>query len=493
MRACFWTSLGAFIHSSHWQWHVARRLVAVLVVVLIGSLDPIGLQAVSDARSRDAMYRISAPFYPDTARDRIALVLIDSPTLKSGVMDWPPKFDQYELLLTAIAALEPKAVFLDLLFLDRRGSQWDIDHFADRIADLTETVPVFLPTAQEVTPADGACVPPHEEVLPELARVGSRVDGSGGAPFARFRGFGESYYPVYGHCGARVLPSAAAAMLLVGREGSSHAETAASMDEPMSIRWGDGASPFTLRHQVRDDHSAPCQAAPEGWLGRLRRMLDRLGEAVFAGWVGKDEDRPCLYHPHLSAVDLIGLYREASGEGEPPNSAALTLAELKGAYVLVSANVLAVGDKVQTPTHGQVPGVAAHAMALDNLLTLGADYVHAPPAFKELDANDLIQLAVVVFLFHVEYLVQTRWHAVRARLRPVMRWLLVGVAALAGALIIFGTSLTVFLWLRWEPSNWLGLLMAYFAFLGAMAWSHLESLTAPPPEPCAECAKRPTP
>src|SRR5690606_21529174 len=47
---------------------------------------------------------------------------------------------------------------------------------------------------------------------------------------------------------------------------------------------------------------------------------------------------------------------------------------LQDRLVLIGANITGVGDWVETPTHGKLPGVYLHAMALDNLIELGAGH-----------------------------------------------------------------------------------------------------------------------
>src|SRR5260221_4178181 len=47
---------------------------------------------------------------------------------------------------------------------------------------------------------------------------------------------------------------------------------------------------------------------------------------------------------------------------------------LAGKIVLVGGHFRASNDWVESPVHGQVPGVHYHAMALDNLIEHGAEY-----------------------------------------------------------------------------------------------------------------------
>ncbi len=73
---------------------------------------------------------------------------------------------------------------------------------------------------------------------------------------------------------------------------------------------------------------------------------------------------------------------------------------LRDRLVLVGANITSTGDLVESPVHGQLPGVYLHAMALDNLINAGMDYDHEPANFPGLPFNwlDLLELGLLALI-----------------------------------------------------------------------------------------------
>jgi hypothetical protein len=77
---------------------------------------------------------------------------------------------------------------------------------------------------------------------------------------------------------------------------------------------------------------------------------------------------PCPAVPVLRADQLL--------DGDEAALRAL----LRDKAVLLGASVSGVPDWQDSPVHGRVPGVVLHAMALDNLLALGAAYTRPMPS-----------------------------------------------------------------------------------------------------------------
>lgn len=53
---------------------------------------------------------------------------------------------------------------------------------------------------------------------------------------------------------------------------------------------------------------------------------------------------------------------------------------LRERIVFVGVNLPALNGRVISPVQGQLPGVYFHAVALDNLITYGANYPRQPSA-----------------------------------------------------------------------------------------------------------------
>jgi hypothetical protein len=161
--------------------------------------------------------------------------------------------------------------------------------------------------------------------------------------------------------------------------------------------------------------------------------------------------------------------------------------------VLLGASVSGIPDFVDSPVHGQVPGVILHAMALDNLLTLGSHYL----ADRQSEARLLASIGLIALLaYALPFMFWLLDHVRVCRAlaaTSLVLWivlaascLLLGEAKLALAALGFGICfdllsptvtavyftavmiaalVSTFLLNRgWPPGNWLGLLLLIMAF-----------------------------
>jgi hypothetical protein len=71
----------------------------------------------------------------------------------------------------------------------------------------------------------------------------------------------------------------------------------------------------------------------------------------------------CPYIPSFDVVEIL------SGDTDP--HAALMI---KDRIVFYGADIIGAADSVETPTHGRLPAVFVHAMALDNLMSMRGEY-----------------------------------------------------------------------------------------------------------------------
>jgi CHASE2 domain-containing sensor protein len=117
--------------------------------------------------------------------------------------------------------------------------------------------------------------------------------------------------------------------------------------------------------------------------------------------------------------------------------------------VLIGADILGSGDRIESPVHGQVPGVYLHAMALDNLLTFGG----RPPF---IDAEWVLPVQVLLILitailgrlaFEDRQEPGNRLQAARALTLRLIAWVVITLAILA---LMFGVPFGMPL----GPNNW---------------------------------------
>lgn len=464
-----------------------RSMPDLLVLIAIMLVDPFGFSNSTDERSKDVFYQVTSPFYPDKARDDIAVILIDDASIDSALFDWPPSFDQYDTLLSSVATYAPKAVFFDLLFLDPRGQKEDLDFFADNIRairDFNDT-PVFAMGAASIHARAEECFSESISVLPQIR------DSVTGLPFFKFSGYGNDY-PMYSICNGRPLLSPAAELLRAVCSLKSNAgepdescpneklgdvqQITKLVPQAISIRWGEATAPINQRFYPAsfDGKGSDCAYPSDELLEKLIRSTNYFLGA-FSERLRPDISANCIYHPHISAFDLIVRAKQAShlatnNEAKQAQASRKILEDfLSNKIVFVGLDIAGVRDTVISPVQGTIPGVMAHAMALDNALALGSDLQHAAPGlFWEADGTDAIEIAGLLVLTLLRWRLESNGIG-NGNSKPTPKQGLARFALMALGCVVFFFALiaATFFIFRWSPINWIGLIglgWAYIAF-----------------------------
>ena len=99
-------------------------LGSLLIGLLIGvtaQFDPVGMKTAAALQSESFFIRlVGGPWYRSEAQDKITVVLIDDKYLAESNEAWPLSYEEQTQLLAGILARNPKAVFLDLLYLHKQ-------------------------------------------------------------------------------------------------------------------------------------------------------------------------------------------------------------------------------------------------------------------------------------------------------------------------------------------------------------------------------------
>lgn len=357
---------------SRWE-YVLGALFVVLAV-----LDPFGLSSSSNNASAQWLNRVFANSYPNTGQQQIAVILIDDAYLMRNTTHWPMPYDEQSKLFKRLLAYKPKAVFVDFMY-SHDHSQGDPALGSQLLANVFERyrhqgIPLLLANTGQVRGEEG-----QANTLANLVEVSSSA-------LVAWNGFGDKYpLAVQKPLGPMETP----ALLMYRQYCQSHtcadlpSDTQAALQSPpIAIQWGIHLAP----EQTRISDIAHC-SAPEGLLNDVGK---ELVQAIFWKLSGAEKSR-CLYNFTLSASDL---------EVSTPEDRALLSKLLRDRLVLVGANITSTGDLVHSPVHGQIPGVYLHAMALDNLVTLGMDYDREPASLLDFDVNwlDLVEIGLVALI-----------------------------------------------------------------------------------------------
>lgn len=338
-------------------------------------LDPFGISSSSSNASAQWLNRVFASSYKNTGQQQIAVILIDDAYLMRNNTYWPMPYGEQSKLFKRLLAYKPKAVFVDFLY-SHDHSVGDPAQGSQLLANVFERyrhqgIPLVLANTGQERGEDG-----RANTLANLAKISS-------AALVVWNGFGDKYpLAVETPLGPMETP----ALSMYRQYCQAHtctdlpSDTRAAVESPsIAIQWGINLAP----QQVRIADIAHCSATK----GFFIDMAKEFFQAIFWKLAGPDQSR-CLYNFTLSASDL---------EASTPEDRALLAELLRDRLVFVGANITSTGDLVHSPVHGKIPGIYLHAMALDNLITLGMNYDREPANLPNFDVNwlDILEVALL--------------------------------------------------------------------------------------------------
>ena len=476
--------------------HSKRALVALiyasLAYISLEHWDPLGAGATSAAHSQDIILKLLAPHYdeswlggrgrpsepPPSADNEISegeksggddldiwvapeerdvtVVLVDDSALASWEADWPMTFRHHAGVLNAILRCEPRTLMIDVLFFDRRGER---DRTLDQLVNVLDSgrragTQIFLGADTADTVRTRVIEPLRKVTIPAIIEWP--------------RSASPLYYPLGGgKAGGRGGDDGAALTIYRHiRAAREQDEVSGPSDEfrhsfaaPMQVFWGDRAPDVNLDQIGR---GVTCRE-----VGRNAgvRFLELVRSNLFA-------DQPfyqsCPYPALVPARDLVRLRRDGREVGGRRSqcTANETLAgAIRGRHVFYGMEIEGAADIVETPTHGPTSGVFMHAMALDNLLSLGPRYFRAdrPGYLRPLTFMMLFLMALVMIEGRDRAgRIVDAWRkdasrgarVARAIVRRVTLSLLTYGISLALAM---GVAMFLFLGERLAPINWLGM------------------------------------
>jgi CHASE2 domain len=344
-----------------WLWHLYVVVFTVATGLFLAWLSN---KLLVDEVVKRAMTRIYAPLlslnYPDSGQRNITVVTLDDTDLKEYGLNWPVPLDYYQRLIDGVVKRQPKAIFLDVVFLDDKPER-EVNSLIGAVCRATEAgVPFFMATFARGalssnaerrlfdarTAAGAPCaLPVRSNVTPDS------LDQSQWAYPLRPRVEDEEI-------GRTDLPDSVALSIycrLYASNCPKHTEV------PLALIWATQAAPTNVETMVTRNAQGAltpvCRGVWNWW-----EVIP--GADMFFRLAGHPKLPLCLYNQVLPV-------RAFKGQGFSPQELHEALA---GKVVMIGADLKAVGDNAFSPLHGRIPGVHVHAMALDNLISFGGQY-----------------------------------------------------------------------------------------------------------------------
>lgn len=501
---------------------VLPLLMAVTFMLLLFKLDPFGLGDASHHRSEQATLRIMAPSYKSSGL--VTVVYLDDEYITNRQSGWPLRYGEQGRLMRALLAAKPAVLLVDLVYphqhakgIDGQGPSDDISQLLAPILKPNGTPIVFTgmalpPELVSSKPAFEFCSPQFspgvddlldpKSMLPDLrTRLTAAKPNEPGSQvqlgYVRWSGCADRYPFLLGGNPNTVTPVFAAYRAYCDRyptqarcDLSPPRTRAADYLHPMIVR--SGAFPPSTQAFAFDE--SVCQRPGKtvrGEVGFWRRAwatLQQLALSVFKDLRTDPNKQLALPCPAVTVVPMSLLETATANEWREL---------LTDKAVVLGADLSGFPDIVTTAVHGQVPGVVWHAMALDNLMSMGSDYLAERHEETTATVKALLVLLLAYalpFLFafvehrHLKksmavvslgmWLALTAVHLSAGHIQNALIALGIGIAldltkptASAGyfaAMLLAALASVVSLWQGWSAGNWFGLVILAIAFAATL-------------------------
>lgn len=310
---------------------------------------------------------IGSAVYDSHSAD-IAVIELSDRYLSFVQESWPPSYAAYAAMLEDVALYQPASIFLDIAFVHERPDE-SLPQLMDSLCRLhAQNIRVYLAGLEN-----------------EQGQLRLRQELETGVVKDCYTAVGIGYSPAHntklaltyplispGQVGTLAstpqgIPSAAYAIaadhdrdakLQRALQDSSAERTMAliwSLEQQAPMSWGIWEGCTTRSHWMWELLPQP-----------LRQLL--IDSAVVSD-KKRSLEPACPSHRHVP-LNLIT-------DPQTREARDWLRRNLHAKHVLIGPTVAGVNDMILSPIHGNIPGVYLHAMALDNLLTYGADFKKA--------------------------------------------------------------------------------------------------------------------
>lgn len=344
-----------------WRWHLYVVFMTIVVGLFMAWLSN---KLLMEEVIKRATTRIYAPLlslnYSKAGQQAITVLTLDDTDLKEYGLSWPVPLDYYQRLLDGVVKRKPKAIFLDVLFLDDKPKR-EVESLIGAACRATDAgVPFFLATfaleslsskteqqlfAARTNSGVPCVIPVRPNVTPDS------LDQSQWAYPLRPRHAEEDKDNA-------VLPDSVALSMYC----RLYPDTCpANTEVPLALIWATKAAPTNVATMVvRDKQGSLAPVCREVW-----NWWEVIPGAVLFRKIANMSMLPLCPYNQVIPVRAFKNYGFTAAQLDE---------ELQDKVVLIGADLKSIGDNLFSPLHGRLPGVHVHAMALDNLISFDGKY-----------------------------------------------------------------------------------------------------------------------
>lgn len=355
---------------------VVEILFTGLIALVLLYWNPFNLWSRFDDGGRAVLQSVFSVEYSHE-RPKTAVVLVGDDFLEQWDYSWPLPLEGHEAILESIAEGRPRAIFIDFMFIDRRESDASIEQFAGTIGAIAEHTQVYLALAPGRI-EEGAVLP---ELLalarrhPNVHLVSVEIDHT-----SRERGL----YPL------AAGDDRQQAALVMARHNAPVAveDLERRRLQAMDIVW---PLPPPASNCQAQEIERECRSISSSWHVRAMRLaLSGLIPVDAPQW-GFPETYRVRTYP-ISTLRASAVTQRLDDD------------RLREAFVFYGADFdFTSNDRVTTPNYGVsdtpfLPGVYAHAVAFDNIVTLGGAHVIGGDPPLGLRQQDFVAFVLVLVI-----------------------------------------------------------------------------------------------
>lgn len=341
-------------------------------LVFSSIFDPMGYKSVFQRHSENLANFILGNeeyWYSGLNQNKSTVILLRDQDLINRGATWPPSYDFHAQVLMALKAYQADAVFIDLLFIDKRDDD-TLEFFIDTLCDLVDSeVKVFL-AIPDPRFGDEQIRKELRNTCAELVVAPKQTESGNNTNKNRTPADYNAIAPNPRVYDLAVQEKRSAALALY--ESSKKELQAEAQLLPLHVFWS--SKPSRVNEELFG-----CEGKPFSPLQAIGMIITDIGRL-------DTHKMDCAYTPTLTVTKL--LTTSSSEEVE---------ALIKGRAILYGADLVGIDDVVYPPTHLPLPGVYLHAMALDNLLTFNDRYKRVIEPWP-LNKSSVLNLMVLLLL-----------------------------------------------------------------------------------------------
>ena len=384
-------------------------------MLVVFFLDPFGLKSATNDESVEIYSRVMSDFYGHTGQERISVAIMTDKAAEEMAEGYPVPLRIHGEVVAAILCAGAKSVFVDINFRWERFTG-DAEEFVDALSmrkvgnecrklDRDEVkkhpVKVILGHTPSRTSSCDPVFPEFNDAAADCKETSAKSPFAGLSKVATIVSLPEPKTDLRYQL-SEAMPSADKTVLL--------APATSKLDlvnlEKRSVRLNSPAVASLYVICADDSKQSPlCDpsnsdleatlVARWGWeISRKDRDLKRWlnGTCINRSPVNMflehrirraaESGDVCPYHDTMAANDIrtaVAFGNKAPDPNRPQYTGDFILQTMfKDRSAFYGLQITGIGDYVRSPTLGRVPGVYAHAMALDNLLTEGEGFWHEP-------------------------------------------------------------------------------------------------------------------